>query len=69
MYVLKVYILYCEFYNRWYYLQVPQLVDQYLAGDLPIDHYITHTFKGVENINEAMELLHAGSCLRAVIEY
>ncbi|CAM9245166.1 unnamed protein product, partial [Ectocarpus fasciculatus] len=48
---------------------VPQLVDQYLAGDLPIDHYITHTFKGVENINEAMELLHAGSCLRAVIEY
>lgn len=50
-------------------MQVPQLVDQYIAGDLPIDHYITHTFKGVETINEAMELLHAGTCLRAVIEY
>jgi S-(hydroxymethyl)glutathione dehydrogenase / alcohol dehydrogenase len=25
---------------------VPKLVDRYLAGDLPIDHFITHVFKG-----------------------
>jgi S-(hydroxymethyl)glutathione dehydrogenase/alcohol dehydrogenase len=49
--------------------QVPQLVDQYLSGDLPIDHFITHKFQGVDKINEAMALLHEGSCLRAVIEY
>jgi S-(hydroxymethyl)glutathione dehydrogenase/alcohol dehydrogenase len=48
---------------------VPQLVDQFLSGDLPIDHFITHKFQGVDKINEAMALLHEGSCLRAVIEY
>jgi S-(hydroxymethyl)glutathione dehydrogenase / alcohol dehydrogenase len=25
---------------------VPKLVDRYLAGDLPIDHFITHVFQG-----------------------
>ena len=49
--------------------EVPQLVDKYLAGNLPIDHYITHTYKGVESINEAMHLLHNGDCLRAVVTY
>jgi S-(hydroxymethyl)glutathione dehydrogenase/alcohol dehydrogenase len=49
--------------------EVPQLVDNYLDGKLPIEHYITHRFKGVEAINEAMHLLHEGDCLRAVVEY
>ena len=49
--------------------EVPQLVDNYLNGKLPIDHYITHRFRGVEAINEAMHLLHEGDCLRAVVEY
>lgn len=48
---------------------VPQLVSDYLAGKLPIDHYITHNFHGVEGINEAIEALHSGNCLRAVVSY
>jgi len=49
--------------------QVPQLVQQYLKGSLPIDHYVTHTFNGIESINEAIEALHSGDCLRAVVTY
>jgi S-(hydroxymethyl)glutathione dehydrogenase/alcohol dehydrogenase len=48
---------------------VPGLVDKYLTGELPIDHYITHEFNGVESIDGAMHLLHEGACLRAVIKY
>ena len=49
--------------------EVPELVEQYMQGSLPIDHYVTHQFTGVETINEAMNLLHDGKCLRAVINY
>lgn len=49
--------------------QVPKLVEQYLKGELPIDHYITHVFKGVQGTNDAIEALHSGSCLRAVVHY
>ena len=48
---------------------IPKLVNQYLAGDLPLDEYITHTFKGVEKTNEAIDALHGGNCLRAVVSY
>ena len=41
----------------------------YLNGELPVEHYVTHTFKGVEKINDAMHLLHDGGCLRAVVTY
>lgn len=49
--------------------EVPQLVDSFLKGDLPIDHFITHRLKGVESINDAIELMHSSQCLRAVVEY
>lgn len=29
---------------------VPELVDKYLGGELPIDHYVTHTFDGVDKV-------------------
>lgn len=48
---------------------VPNLVEQYLAGELPIEHFITHTFDGVESLDNAMNLLHEGFCLRAVVKY
>lgn len=48
---------------------VPGLVEKYMAGDLPIEHYITHTYDGIENLDEAMNLLHEGQCLRAVVKY
>lgn len=49
--------------------QVPVLVQQYLDGSLPIDHFITHELQGVESINEAINLMHENQCLRAVVKY
>lgn len=49
--------------------EVPQLVNQYLSGELPIDHFITHRLHGVENISKAIDLMHEYKCLRAVVEY
>jgi S-(hydroxymethyl)glutathione dehydrogenase/alcohol dehydrogenase len=48
---------------------VPLLVQQNLDGKLPIDHFITHEFEGVGKTNDAIEALHSGSCLRAVVKY
>ena len=49
--------------------EVPQLVDDYENGDLALDHYITHRFSGVEETVDAIEALHGGDCLRAVVTY
>ena len=46
--------------------QVPGLVDQYMAGEVKIDEYITHN-RNLDDINEAFSLLHGGECLRCVI--
>lgn len=48
---------------------IPMLVDRCMSGELPIDHYITHTFQGVDKTNEAIDALHSGNCLRAVVCY
>ena len=48
---------------------VPKLVDQHLAGKLPIDHYISHTLQGVDKTNEAIHILESGECLRCVVIY
>jgi S-(hydroxymethyl)glutathione dehydrogenase/alcohol dehydrogenase len=48
---------------------VPELVDRYLEGELEVDAYITHTFKGVEGTNDAFHALEGGDCLRAVVIY
>ena len=48
---------------------VPKLVEKQLAGELHIDHYITHVFEGVDKTNDAIDALHSGSCLRAVVHY
>jgi S-(hydroxymethyl)glutathione dehydrogenase/alcohol dehydrogenase len=48
---------------------VPRLVDRMLSGSLNVDHFITHNFDGVEATNKAVEALHSGKCLRAVVTY
>eukprot|EP00935_MAST-01C_sp_MAST-1C-sp1_P002347 g2347.t1 len=48
---------------------VPGLVQRVLDGELKVSQYITHRFKGVDKWNEAVEALHGGGCLRAVVEY
>ncbi|OQR94433.1 hypothetical protein ACHHYP_01296 [Achlya hypogyna] len=49
--------------------EVPKLVKDSMAGELPIDHFITHRFQGVETINDAIKALKGGDCLRAVVTY
>jgi len=49
--------------------EVPPLVDQVLDGELPIDAYVTHRLSGVENTLGAVDALHGGDCLRAVVSY
>ena len=48
---------------------IPILVDRCMKGALPIDHFITHNFDGVGKTNEAIDALHSGECLRAVVKY
>jgi len=48
--------------------ELPGYVDSYLQGDINIDDFVTHTM-GLEKINEAFELLHAGKSIRSVIHY
>ncbi|GKY96922.1 hypothetical protein MPSEU_000651100 [Mayamaea pseudoterrestris] len=49
--------------------QVPQLVEKHLPGELPIDHFITHVFNGIGETTLAVDALHSGECLRAVVLY
>ena len=39
-----------------------------MRDELPIDDYVTHTFKGIEKVNESIDALHSGDCLRAVVD-
>lgn len=50
-------------------VDVPKLVQANLDGNLPIDHFITHRFDGVGNTHDAIDALHSGCCLRAVVRY
>jgi len=49
--------------------EVPGLIDDYENGTLKLDHYITHRFQGIDSIIEAVDALHSGDCLRAVVTY
>lgn len=48
--------------------QVPELCGKYMNGELKIDEYITHTLPFAE-INQGLELLHKGECLRCVLKF
>ena len=47
--------------------EVPRLVQTVMRGEMPLDNYITHKYNGLENVNSAIDALHSGTCLRAVI--
>ena len=49
--------------------EVPLLVDRVMEGELPIDAYVTHRLNGVGSTMRAVEALHGGECLRAVVTY
>lgn len=48
---------------------IPMLVKRSMNGEIPIDHFITHNFNGVGETTKAIEALHGGDCLRAVVKY
>ncbi len=48
--------------------ELPGLVERYLAGEFKLDDFITHTM-GLEDINQAFELMHQGKSIRSVIHF
>ncbi|KAJ7337738.1 hypothetical protein OS493_007891 [Desmophyllum pertusum] len=47
---------------------VPKLVDQYMAGKLKVDEFITHSLP-LDKINEAFDLMHEGKSIRAIVNF
>jgi S-(hydroxymethyl)glutathione dehydrogenase/alcohol dehydrogenase len=48
---------------------VPKLCAKYASGELPLDGFVTHTFKGIEALaGPAIDVMHEGA-LRPVITY
>jgi S-(hydroxymethyl)glutathione dehydrogenase/alcohol dehydrogenase len=48
--------------------ELPGYVDNYLAGKINIDDMVTHTM-GLEDINQAFDLMHEGKSIRSVVIY
>ena len=47
--------------------EVPRLVQEVMRGEMTLDPFITDTFEGLQGVNGAIEALHGGNCLRAVV--
>ncbi len=48
--------------------QLPGMVEDAMKGDIDLAPFVTHTM-GLEEINEAFELMHEGKSIRSVIHY
>ena len=48
--------------------ELPAIVNQYMNGEFELDDFITHTM-GLEQINEAFDLMHEGKSIRSVIHF
>jgi S-(hydroxymethyl)glutathione dehydrogenase/alcohol dehydrogenase len=48
--------------------ELPGYVDKAQKGEIPLDTFITHTM-GLDQINEAFDLMHEGKSIRTVIHY
>ncbi|KDQ07733.1 hypothetical protein BOTBODRAFT_38530 [Botryobasidium botryosum FD-172 SS1] len=46
--------------------ELPGLVDDYLAGKLEVDKYVTHS-RALDEMNEGFHDLHTGDCIRCVV--
>jgi len=49
-------------------IEVPELVDRVTSGELSLDKYITHKMP-FDKINDALDTLHQGDCLRCVLYF
>ncbi len=48
--------------------QLPGMVEQAMAGEIDLAPFVTHSM-GLERINEAFDLMHAGKSIRTVIHF
>jgi len=48
--------------------ELPDYVERYMNGEFKLSDFITHTM-GLENINDAFDLMHEGKSIRSVIHY
>lgn len=48
--------------------ELPGIVDRYMQGEFRLNDFITHTM-GLDRINEAFDLMHAGKSIRTVIHF
>jgi S-(hydroxymethyl)glutathione dehydrogenase / alcohol dehydrogenase len=48
--------------------EVPQLVDRWLAGELDVDPFVSHTLT-LDDVNQGFELMHAQAGIRSVISF
>ncbi len=39
-----------------------------MREELKIDAFVSHEFKGLDKVNESIDALHSGDCLRAVVK-
>uniref|UniRef100_UPI00358FA87E alcohol dehydrogenase class-3 isoform X2 n=1 Tax=Myxine glutinosa TaxID=7769 RepID=UPI00358FA87E len=46
---------------------VPKLVDDYMAGKIMVDEFVSHSLP-FDSINEAFDLMHAGKSIRTVLQ-
>jgi len=46
--------------------ELPGYVDKYMSGEIKIDEMVTHTM-GLEDINDAFDLMHHGESIRSVV--
>lgn len=47
---------------------VPKIVDWFMEGKIDIDNLVTHTM-GIDEINDAFDLMHEGKSIRSVITF
>lgn len=47
--------------------ELPGLVEQYLAGKLKVDEYVTH-HRTLATINDGFHDMHSGECIRCVVD-
>tara|TARA_B110000285_G_scaffold177916_1_gene199943 strand:- start:519 stop:941 length:423 start_codon:yes stop_codon:yes gene_type:complete len=47
--------------------EVPKLVQQVMRNELDIKPYVTNVIEGLQNVNQSIEALHSGDCLRAIV--
>ncbi|KZX79459.1 S-(hydroxymethyl)glutathione dehydrogenase/class III alcohol dehydrogenase [Oleiphilus sp. HI0009] len=48
--------------------ELPDYVEKYLAGDIPLKKFITHKME-LGEINEAFDLMHEGKSIRSVVHF